>query len=259
MLDALYIAATGMRAEQTHLDTVSNNLANLNTTSFKKSRVEFSDLLYKQSTLATSELNNLISDSEQGIGTSVSKISKDFGLGELKATQNPLHIAIRGDGFLEVELSNGQTGFTRNGILSIDSEGYLETIDGYRLSKGIQLPPDTSQLTISPEGIVYASFDASAVPMEIGQIELALFVNTQGLKPVGGSLYLESDSSGIPTYVEPGDFGSGEISQGYLESSNVDLVEELLELTLAQRAYEVNSKVIKAADEILKINNSLRS
>lgn len=254
MLDSLYIAATGMHAQQSHLDIISHNLANTNTTAFKKSKVDFSDLLYRADNQSIASESNVA-----GAGAAVARISKDFQSGDLKQTNDPLNIAIRGRGFIEVELKNGEVAYTRNGALKIDQEGYLETIDGYKLNAQIQIPPDSKNLLIDNAGLVTAEVDGETDPIVVGQLELANFYNEAGLSPVGNNLYLQTEESGVPTVIRPGEFGGGEIAQGYLEASNVDMASELLELVITQRAYEVNSKVIMASDEILKINNNLRS
>lgn len=256
MLDSLYIAATGMHAQQSHLDTISHNLANVNTTAFKKSKIDFSDLLYKPNDTASAEENihNL-----QGMGSSIARIGKDFIAGELKLTNDPFNVAIKGRGFFEVELENGEIAYTRNGALKVDADGYLGTIDGYRLSAQIQLPPDTTEIKIDENGLVEALVSGESEPISIGQIELTSFLSDEGLDATGSNLYLETKDSGVPVSARPGELTNGKLAQGYLESSNVDMVAELLELVIAQRAYEVNSKIIVASDEILKINNNLRS
>lgn len=257
MIDALYIAATGMHAEQSHIDTISNNLANLNTTAYKKSRVSFDDLLYKS--VDTSGLpNQKLASQKVGLGSAISAITRDFGAGDIKATDNPLDLAIRGNGFLEVVLENGEYAYTRNGSLRINEEGFLITPEGYPLSSRIQIPPDASQIAIDESGVVKVRYGNEEMLSEIGQIELAGFVSTNGLAPIGNNLYLPTTESGMAFYSDPNTNGLGSVQQGFLEASNVDLVEEMIELVVAQRSYEVNSQVIRTTDEILRIVNSLR-
>ncbi|MCG8673638.1 MAG: flagellar basal-body rod protein FlgG [Pseudomonadales bacterium] len=259
MLDAIYIAATGMQAEQTQIDAISNNLANINTTGYKKSKVSFEDLVYQQVNNVQFPIDSAQQMMLSGLGTSVSGISKDFSAGDLKATQNQLDLAIQGAGFFEVDLPNGEKAYTRSGALKIDSDGMLSTIDGRVLSAGVRIPSDASQILIRPDGTVAAQVSDREELMELGQLDLANFATPESLEPLGNGLYASTEASGLPLYSEPGSNGLGELAQGYLESSNVDLVEEMLNLVIAQRAYEVNSQIIRASDEILKINNNLRS
>ncbi len=251
MIDALYVAETGLRAGQVQIDTISNNMANLNTIGFKKGRADFSDLV------ASSRVN-LKGVSRQyslGNGTEVTRVRHEFASGDLKATENPLDIAIRGDGFLEVLLENGEVAYTRNGALRIDEDGYLGSISGHRFSDLIQIPPDAKTLQINENGIVKVQVDDGE--LELGEIQLVRFVNSQGLEPFGQGLYLSNDESGSAMYSGAGENGVGVIQQGYLESSNVDLVKELVELVTAQRGYQACSHVVRAADEIMRITNDL--
>ena len=259
MLESLYIASTGMHAEQTHLNAISNNLANLNTTAYKKSSVHFSDLLYIDNYQSSSHLSQTLGSVKRGLGTSVAAMNKDFSIGDLKGTGNPMHLAIRGQGFFEVDVGNGTSAYTRNGNFKIDEEGFIATVDGFRLMPNIQIPPDATEVVITKNGVVQAQLQEGDDLMELGQIELANFVNVTGLEPLGNGLYGETDASGVPGFTKPNEFGVGDLAQGYLEASNVDLVTELLELVIAQRGYEVNSQVIRATDEMLKIGNNLRS
>ncbi|AUM12969.1 flagellar basal-body rod protein FlgG [Ketobacter alkanivorans] len=259
MLDAIYIATSGMQAEQAQIDTISNNLANINTAGYKKSRVSFEDLVYQQVNNSAASLDYEQLAPMSGMGASLAAITKDFSMGDLKATQNLLDVAIQGAGFFEVDLFNGEKAYTRNGSFKIDSDGMLSTIDGRVLSSAIRIPSDASQLLIRPDGSMAAKVDGNEDLVELGQIDIANFVTPENLEPLGSGLFAATDGSGLPLYSEPGSNGTGELIQGYIETSNVDLVEEMLSLVVAQRAYEMNSQIIRASDEILKINNNLRS
>lgn len=259
MLDALYIAATGMHAELTQLDTISNNLANLNTTAFKRSSVSFDDLVYRDALSVSSLLDRGDGPIKIGMGTGVASIAKDFSNGDLQSTGNVLDVAIRGLGFIEVDLGNGEYGFTRNGSLQIDADGYLATVNGQRLSANIQVPPDATDINILTDGRVSVRVDGEENPIEIGRIELAGFLNPTSLEAVGDNLYIPTAATGVVTFSTPGEDGTGQLVQGFLEGSNVNLVNEMMSLVVTQRAYEVNSQVIRAVDEMLRINNNLRS
>ncbi|WP_020407784.1 flagellar basal-body rod protein FlgG [Hahella ganghwensis] len=255
MIDALYVAETGLQAGQKHIDTISNNMANLNTTAYKKGRIEFRDLVVGREVTSLDETGkrDLVSI---GNGTQISRVWKEFQSGDLKATENPLDLAIRGGGFFEVLLENGEVAYTRNGAMKVDEDGYLGTLTGYRFSDMIQIPPDAKELEISQDGTVTAYFDNDS--LEIGQIQLAGFMNAQGLDSIGQGIYVANDESGNAIYSDAGENGIGILQQGYLESSNVDLVKELVELVTAQRGYQACSHVIRAADEIMQITNDLR-
>jgi flagellar basal-body rod protein FlgG len=259
MLDSLYIAATGMHAEQSQIDTIANNLANLNTTAFKKSRVSFDDLLYRTAVVSSSEIDQFEDSSKVGMGSSVGSITKNFANGDLKATNNPLDVAISGKGFIEVLLDNGEPAYTRNGALAVNEQGYLQTMNGYQLAAKVQLPPDATEVFIRENGTVEARIDNSEDLLEVGQIDMVSFLNDSSLNPVGDNLFIATEESGQPMYSTAGEDGAGTLKQGFLEGSNVDLVEEMMNLVVAQRAYEVNSQIVKATDEMLRISNNLRS
>ncbi|MGD8641251.1 MAG: flagellar basal-body rod protein FlgG [Gammaproteobacteria bacterium] len=258
MSESLYIAASGMHAQQLNIDVIANNLANVNTTAFKKSRVQFEDLMYREITKA----NGLVGDEQNshavGVGTGVSNTSKEFSMGEIKQTQRPLDLAINGNGFYEVVLPDGSYGYTRSGSFHVDSDGYLASNDGYIVSPLVQIPADTEQVLINPDGTVKVQVSGEDELIETGRIELAKFVNPAGLNPMGDNLYIPTQQSGDALYSVPGRDGTGVVAQGFLESSNVTLVEELTNLILAQRAYEINSKVVQASDEMMSIVNNLR-
>lgn len=257
MIDALYIATTGMYSGQAQIDNLSNNLANINTAAYKRSTVTFEDLMYvtPNEAIAEFDLNDQISMA--GVGARVSSIVKNFDQGDLRATQNDLDVAIQGPGFIEVELENRMLGYTRSGSLRISDDGYLETSNGHTLSGYIQIPPDAEQLNIDENGVVSVLIPGDEESYEVGRIQIANFYNVQGLEASGGNIFLETDKSGVPFYSDENN-EYGKVLQGYQESSNVDLVQELVDLMVAQRSYQVNSQVVQAADEIMRINNSLR-
>lgn len=257
MLDAIYIATSGMKAEQAEIDNISNNLANLNTNGFKKSNVSFEDLMYRELSGVVSDINALQNDTSSGLGTAVAAVKKDFKPGDLRPTQNPMDIAIQGDGFLEVVLDNGDVAYTRNGALKVSEDGLLSIVTGEKLASGIRIPSDAQSLSITDDGKVIVTVNNEEV--EVGDIELASFVSNTELQSVGGGLYMETEGSGRALFSMPGENGVGKLQQGFIEASNVDLVEEMMALMIAQRAYEVSSQVIRASDEMLKINNNLRS
>ncbi len=258
MSESLYIAATGMHAQQIQLDVIANNLANTNTTAFKKSRVDFGDLMYHSASASsgsplTSDLNNPI-----GVGTSPAQVGKIYTTGEAKKTERSLDLAILGEGFFEVLMPDGSYGYTRSGALQQNSDGVLTTLDGYPLSTQVQLPDDTQEIVINSDGTVMVKLAGEDSLSEIGDIELARFLNPRGLNPMGDNIYVPSEKSGRAIYGVPGEDGNGALAQGYLESSNVQLIEELTNMILAQRTYEINSKVVQASDEVMGIVNNLR-
>ncbi|MCG8313064.1 MAG: flagellar basal-body rod protein FlgG [Pseudomonadales bacterium] len=259
MIESLSIGASGMHAQQTQIDVIANNLANVNTMGFKKSRVDFEDLMYKEMVrTANNALTGQSSSKPLGVGVGISSTGKIFTTGEVKKTERTLAMAIQGEGFFEVLLPDNSYAYTRNGAMRIDQDGYLATADGYRLSGMVQVPNDAEDLLFQSDGKVYAQVSDSDDLVEIGALDLIRFVNASGLTPVGDNLYQPSDNSGDGYYGIPGEDGFGLIEQGFLETSNVDLVEEMTQLVLAQRAYEINSKVVQASDELLGIVNNLR-
>lgn len=257
MIDSLYIGATGMAAQQTNVDTISNNLANANTPAYKKSRVVFEDLLMQQAG-ASGAAGGTPGAGMTGLGTALAASGKIFTDGELKKSDSALDLAIRGRGFLEVMLPDGSSGYTRSGTLQINRDGMLTTADGNLLKASIQVPPDAKDIVIDAGGKVSVSLPNQADRDEIGQLELVNFVNPAGLNPIGDNLYAATDKSGDPIQGKAGDEGFGTIAQGFLEASNVNYVDELVNLVVAQRAYQVNAKVIQASDDMLNITNNLR-
>lgn len=267
MFDALYIGATGMQAQQIHVDTIANNLANVNTNGFKKARVGFADLMLRESTRAAAAQasgigGNSVRAAEQfghrAAGVGVSNLSKAFDLGDLKKTESAFDVSIQGDGFFEVVFPDGSRAFSRGGTLRISKDGQLATQGGYPLKPGLAIPENTQTLVIAADGKIQVTVANQATPIEIGQIELVRFSNPQGLLAQGDGLYRISDASGEPLTSRPGENGLGTIAQGFLEGSNVKMIEEMVGLMLAQRAYQASVKVVQASDEMMGMVNALR-
>lgn len=256
---ALYAAATGMESQQINLNTISNNIANVNTTGFKKSKIEFQDLFYQNARQAGAEsgAGNLTPTSvELGNGSQVVSTSKVFTQGQLTQTGEKLDIAIQGDGFFEVERPDGTSAFTRDGALKVGPDGRIMTSSGYPLLSGFQpVPTGTSSISISSSGDVTMTTPSGTTTY---RIQLARFANPSGLQSIGGSMFMETGASGVPEIGSPGENAYGTLLQGYLESSNVNVVEEMVSMILAQRAYEMNSKSIQSADEMLSRVSQLK-
>jgi flagellar basal-body rod protein FlgG len=261
MIRALYTAASGMNAQQQNIDNVAHNLANVNTTGFKKSRVEFEDLVYDQARIAGSATATTAEAPvglETGLGVRAAATSRDFGRGNLKATNGPLDLAIEGDGFFQLQLPSGDVGYTRDGGFHLNADGALVTKDGYLLDPQISIPNNATSISISRDGIVSAQVAGSGT-QQLGTIEIATFQNPAGLNAAGGNVYLATTASGEPQVGAPGEESRGGLVQGFTEDSNVSVVEEMVNMILGQRAYEANSKVLKAADEMLsQINTVVR-
>lgn len=258
---ALRAAATGMQAQQTRTDVIANNLANVNTTGFKRSRAHFQDLLYQTvqgpATLGSRDVQQLPAI-QIGRGTRLDGVQRMDAQGTLEQTGRPLDVAIEGDGYFQVQLPNGTIAYTRDGSLQISDQGVLVTNDGYSLQPPIKVPPESSSVTISTTGVVTAQTTGSAgASQEIGRIELARFANPAGLEAMGGNLYGETPASGQPVRGFPQDNGFGRVAQGYLESSNVEIVQEMVDMISAMRAYEINSKAIKNSEDMAQVANSL--
>ncbi|GAA7057738.1 flagellar basal-body rod protein FlgG [Helicobacter pylori] len=261
MLRSLYSATSGMLAQQTHIDTTSNNIANVNTTGFKKSRADFNDLFYQAMQYAgTNTSNTTLSPDgmEVGLGVRPSAITKMFSQGSPKETENNLDVAITGKGFFQVQLPDGTTAYTRSGNFKLDEEGNLVTSEGYLLIPQITLPEDTTQVNIGVDGTVSVTQGLQTTSNVIGQITLANFVNPAGLHSMGDNLFSITNASGEAIVGNPDSQGLGKLRQGFLELSNVRLVEEMTDLITAQRAYEANSKSIQTADAMLQTVNSLK-
>ncbi|GAA7110593.1 flagellar basal-body rod protein FlgG [Helicobacter pylori] len=261
MLRSLYSATSGMLAQQTHIDTTSNNIANVNTTGFKKSRADFNDLFYQAMQYAgTNTSNTTLSPNgmEVGLGVRPSAITKMFSQGSPKETENNLDVAITGKGFFQVRLPDGTTAYTRSGNFKLDEQGNLVTSEGYLLIPQITLPEDTTQVNIGVDGTVSVTQGLQTTSNVIGQITLANFVNPAGLHSMGDNLFSITNASGDAIVGNPDSQGLGKLRQGFLELSNVRLVEEMTDLITAQRAYEANSKSIQTADAMLQTVNSLK-
>lgn len=261
MLRSIYSATSGMLAQQTHIDTTSNNIANVNTTGFKKSRADFNDLFYQAMQYAgTNTSNTTLSPDgmEVGLGVRPSAITKMFSQGSPKETENNLDVAITGKGFFQVQLPDGTTAYTRSGNFKLDEQGNLVTSEGYLLIPQITLPEDTTQVNIGVDGTVSVTQGLQTTSNVIGQITLANFVNPAGLHSMGDNLFSITNASGEAIVGNPDSQGLGKLRQGFLELSNVRLVEEMTDLITAQRAYEANSKSIQTADAMLQTVNSLK-
>jgi flagellar basal-body rod protein FlgG len=261
MNQALWVAKTGLDAQQTRLSVISNNLANVSTTGFKQSRAVFEDLLYqniRQVGAQSSEDTRLPSGLMLGTGTRIVATEKIHTQGNIENTGKSLDIAIDGKGFFPVLLPDGTEAYTRDGTFMISDEGQMVTASGYELQPGITLPDDTQSVTISTDGIVSVQLSGQSSPTTVGTLQLTNFINPTGLQAIGENLFIESASSGSPQEGTPGDSGLGRLRQGSLESSNVNIVEEMVSMIETQRAYEMNSKLIATADGMLQyLNNNI--
>ncbi|HZR33828.1 MAG TPA: flagellar basal-body rod protein FlgG [Nevskia sp.] len=258
MIDSLYIAATGIGAQQTRLDALSNNVANVNTYAYKKQRANFEDVFYRQAAAASGLSAPAALPAPVGLGVAVSRTQTVFTPGDLAQTKNPLDLAIQGDGFFEVQLGDGSTAYTRLGSLRLDEHGELVTQDGDPLKARFVVPSDATSVVVASNGQVSATVAGQDKPVVLGSLELANFVNPNGLKPLGAGLYAATDESGPAFVGTPGQQGLGTLNQGYLEASNVDLNSELVDLVLAQQAYQLNSRVIQISDDILSTITTFR-
>jgi flagellar basal-body rod protein FlgG len=261
MLRSLYTAATGMEAQQTKMDVIAHNLANASTTGFKRERAEFADLL--SDTIAGAGAPDPRGGAQPaslqvGLGVKTTSTTRSFSQGDMMATQGPTDLTIQGSGLFRVLRPNGEAAYTRAGNLRIDATGRLVTQHGETVDPGISVPAETTQLTIGADGAVQAKVPGRDTASELGSIHLAMFANPGGLEALGGNLFAATEASGQPSMVKPGEQGAGALSQGYLETSNVKAVEEMVEMISTQRAYEMNSKVIQSADQMLQRLTSLR-
>ncbi|MDX1597321.1 flagellar basal-body rod protein FlgG [uncultured Marinobacter sp.] len=261
MHPALWVSKTGLSAMDTKMSTISNNLANVNTTGFKRDRAVFQDLLYqvnRQPGGLSSENSELPSGLQLGTGVRVVGTTKQFSQGNLEVTEQPLDMAVNGRGFLQVLLPDGQVAYTRDGQFQLNSDGDIVNPDGYTLEPNINVPENATNITIGKDGTVTAVVDDQAAPVNLGEITLVDFINPQGLQAIGNNLYKETNASGDPAEGEPGIGGLGTLEQGAIESSNVEVVEELVSMITTQRAYEMNSKVVSSTDQMLQfITNNI--
>lgn len=255
MLASLSISQTGLSAQDRALASISNNLANVSTTGFKKERAVFQDLLYqvhKQPGAQSSQSTQLPSGLQTGTGVRTVATQKLHTAGNLQITDQPLDLAVSGRGFMQVLLPTGETGYTRDGQLQLSSTGVLVNSQGFELQPSITIPDNTLNITIGSDGVVSATVSGSSTPTQLGTIQTADFINPTGLQAIGGNMYKETAASGTPTTGTPGLNGLGSIEQGALEDSNVNIVEELVDMITTQRAYEMNSKVISTSDQMLQ-------
>lgn len=261
MLRSLFIAATGMEAQKTNVDVISNNLANANTVGFKKSRADFQDLMY-QSVVApgtTSAEGSMVPSGIQiGLGVKPVAVTKIFDQGDFVHTGNTLDMVIEGNGFFQITMPDGTTAYTRAGAFKLDNTGKIVSSDGYQLAPGITIPSNALGIAVGSDGTITVTQPGSTTPTQIGQIQLARFVNPGGLSALGKNLFSPTASSGDPTTGNPGVDGFGTINQGFTELSNVNVVEEMVNMIISQRAYEMNSKAVQASDEMQQVTNNLK-
>jgi flagellar basal-body rod protein FlgG len=261
MIRAMRIAASGMNAQKMNVDNITNNLANVNTTGFKKSRLEFQDILYQNYRMAggTSQVGAEIPVELQiGYGARASATQRVFSQGSLTQTNSSLDIAIDGDGFIPVDLPDGTEAYTRDGSLKMSREGELVTSEGYRLTAAITIPAEAVEISIGVDGTVTVRNAGESDVTDIGQVTLMKFLNPSGLHAIGRNLYTQTFASGDPVEGIPGEDGLGQVRQGFLEMANVETVEEMVNLIIAQRAYEINSKAIQTAEQMITIANNLK-
>jgi len=258
---SLFIAATGMEAQRINIDVISNNLANVNTAGFKKSRADFQELMYqslKTAGAVSAEGNEVPTGIQIGLGVKPAAVQKMFQQGDFVSTGNNLDLVIEGKGFFQITTPDGELAYTRAGAFKLNSEGNLVTSDGYPMEPAITIPLNALEITITPDGTVSVLQAGNNTPVEVGQIETAQFINPGGLKAIGKNLFLPTGSSGEATTGNPGTDGLGSVNQGFIELSNVNVVEEMVNMIVSQRAYELNSKVIQSTDEMLALANNLK-
>ncbi|MBI5575317.1 MAG: flagellar basal-body rod protein FlgG [Deltaproteobacteria bacterium] len=261
MLRSLFTAATGMEAQRINIDVVANNLANVNTTGFKRGRADFQDLLYQNVRTpgsASAEGFQIPSGIQVGLGVRPVAVQKIFEQGDFATTGNQLDLVIEGDGFFQVPKPDGEMAYTRAGSFKMDSEGRVVTSDGYPIDPAITIPSNTMSITIGTDGKVTVTQPGTSAPTQVGQITLARFTNPGGLRAIGRNLFLPTDASGEAITANPGVDGMGTVSQGFVEMSNVNVVEEMINMIVSQRAYEINSKAVQASDEMLQAANNMR-
>lgn len=257
MIESLYIAESGMSSQQKLIDVISNNIANSSTPGFKRTQLNFVDLVYQSGNVSNGAA---VTDTtaNAGAGVSIASQSKDFSVGDFQATENPFDLAIQGPGFLEVQTADGGLAYTRAGRLRLDEDGFLVTTQGHRLSANIQVPPDSQRFLVSPEGEVSVQLNPEESPIVLGNLELVRFNNDSAIQTIGRNLYAPSPESGNAVYGRPGELGLGQVVQGVTEVSNVSMTEEMVNLMLAQRGYQLNARIIQISDQILDTVNNLR-
>lgn len=261
-MQSLSIAATGMMAQQLNVEVISNNIANMSTSGFKRQRAEFQDLLYQNLRRVgtnSSESGTIVPSGIQvGLGVRTGSVYRIMTQGDMNNTGNKLDVAIQGRGYFRVQLPSGQDAYTRAGNFQLSPEGQIVNSDGYTVAPGITIPPEATDITISKDGQVQVTIPNQTAPQIVGQLELATFQNEAGLDPQGDNLFLETAASGAPTTGAPTSLGFGGLQQGFLETSNVNAVSEITDLITAQRAYEMNAKVITASDEMMSVTSNLK-
>lgn len=261
-MQALYIASTGMSAQERNVEVISNNIANMRTTGYKRQRAEFADLLYQQLRRAGAQSSDQGTTVPAGleIGSGVRTVStpRVMSQGTVSPTEKELDVAIRGDGFFMIQLPDGRTGYTRDGSFERDDQGQLVNASGYVLQPGITVPGTAKSVSISPDGTVEATIGTAATPTQLGQIQIANFVNKAGLESIGDNMFVETAASGPAQVGTPNTDDNGDLLQGYLEMSNVNSVTEIADLIAAQRAYEMNARVISGADEMMQSTSQMR-
>jgi len=259
---SLDIAGTGMQAQNTNVEVISNNIANLTTTGFKRRRAEFQDLMYQNLRRVgsnSSDTGSLVpSGAQVGLGVKTAAIYAINEQGTLSQTSNTLDLAVQGNGYFQVTLPSGQTGFTRDGTFGLAADGTIVNADGYTVQPGLQIPAAATGVTINTNGQVQVTLSGQTAPTTVGQVQIAVFPNAAGLDAQGGNMFVQTAASGAPVAGNPGTAGFGTVMQGFVESSNVNIVSEITNLITAQRAYEMNSKVITAADEMMSTLTNLR-
>lgn len=261
MPQSLMTAATGMLVQQTMIDVISNNLANVNTPAYKSARADFQDLVYntvEQPGAPTPGGTTVPTGLQIGLGARIAGTDRLFSQGSLVQTQNPLDVAIQGDGFLQVTLPDGTIGYTRDGSLRLNGQGQLVTVDGYLVQPAITVPQNATSVSIGADGTISVTVAGQQAPQQIGQIQLARFPNPAGLTAMGQNLFTATQGSGAPIVATPGQQGTGTLAQGFVEQSNVNIVSEMVALIGAERAYEAMSKVISTTDQMMQMANNMR-
>ncbi|MBU8922188.1 MAG: flagellar basal-body rod protein FlgG [Bacteroidales bacterium] len=261
MIRALSTATSGMKSQQIYIDNIANNLANVNTAGFKKTRVEFQDLLYERvGAVGSSRMTSTAEPAfnQIGHGVRLAATTRIYSQGSSQATENPMDLMIDGDGFFQVLLPDGSFAYTRDGTLKLDSEGNMVTASGFQLEPAVALPRETNHLMIAGDGMISVLLQSEEEPTDLGRFELVRFQNPSGLRSIGHNLYAETVASGSPILGNPGEEGIGTVQMGFLEMSNVSVIEEMIGMITAQRAYEINSKAVKTSEEMLQIAANLK-
>ena len=255
MISSLWIAKTGLDAQQTNMDVIANNLANVSTNGFKRQRAVFEDLMYqvlRQPGSQTSSTTNHPTGLQVGTGAAPVGVDRMFAQGNMTRTENNLDMAINGKGFFRIQMPDGTIGYTRDGAFKLNDQGQIVNSSGYLMDPQITVPANATGISISKSGAVEVNLPGQAQTTNLGNIQISSFINPQGLESIGGNLFLETTASGAPTDGDPGNDGLGQVSQGFIEASNVNVTEELVNLITAQRAYEINSRAVKTSDEMLQ-------